>query len=204
MPVEIYTTIALGSGRMPSFVEMPFPIMERLTAYISHPDDSEKALAALDARPGSESRYVSAGYLYLRDAQGVPINEPPWGTLTAIDVAAGKLRWQVPLGEYPHLAAKGIVGTGTENYGGAVVTAGGLLFIAASTDEKLRAFDKLTGEELWQTKLPAAGFATPATYSVGGRQFIVLAAGGGKLGTPSGSTYIAFALPENDSEGRGD
>jgi len=203
MPVEIYTTIALGSGRMPSFVEMPFPIMERLTAYISDPDDSEKALAALDARPGSESRYVSAGYLYLRDAEGVPINEPPWGTLTAIDVAAGQLRWQVPLGEYPHLAAKGIVGTGTENYGGAVVTAGGLLFIAASTDEKLRAFDKLTGEELWQTKLPAAGYSTPATYSVGGRQFIVLAAGGGKLGTKSGSTYIAFALPGNDSGGIG-
>ena len=110
----------------------------------------------------------------------------------------------MPLGEYPHLAARGIVNTGTENYGGAVVTAGGLLFIAASADEKLRAFDKLTGEELWQTKLPAAGYSTPATYSVGGRQFIVLAAGGGKLGTKSGSTYIAFALAEKGSGGSGD
>ena len=193
--VEIYTAIALGAGRMPSFADIPMPIMERLTAYLMDPENVDKALAELDARPGSDSRYVSAGYVYLRDEEGVPINEPPFGTLTAIDLSAGELRWQVPLGEYPHLAERGLVNTGTENYGGAVVTAGGLLFIAASADEKLRAFDKRTGEVLWETKLPAAGYSTPATYSVKGRQFLVLAAGGGKLGTPSGSTYLAFALP---------
>jgi quinoprotein glucose dehydrogenase len=180
---------------MPSFVDMPLPVMERLATYISDPNDEKKALAALDALPGSDSPYVSAGYLYLRDEQGVPITKPPFGTLTAIDLAAGELRWQVPLGDYPHLAEKGIVGAGTENYGGAVVTAGGLLFIAASADETLRAFDKLTGEVVWETPLPASGFSTPSTYSVGGKQYIVLAAGGGKLGRPSGSTYIAYALP---------
>jgi quinoprotein glucose dehydrogenase len=172
--------------------------MERLATYIADPLDEKKALAALDARPGSDSPYVSASYVYLRDEQGVPINAPPFGTLTAIDLPAGELRWQVPLGDYPHLAEQGIVGAGTENYGGPVVTAGGLLFIAASADEKLRAFDKTTGEEVWETTLPASGFATPATYSVDGRQFVVVAAGGGKLGMRSGSTYVAYALPEAD------
>ncbi|MAG30289.1 MAG: pyrrolo-quinoline quinone [Deltaproteobacteria bacterium] len=194
--VALLTVIALGGGRMPSFVDMPLPIIERLAAYIANPDDLDVALAELDARPGSDSKYVTAGYLYLRDENGVPINEPPFGTLTAIDLAKGELRWQIPLGEYPHLVEQGLVGTGTENYGGPVVTAGGLLFIAASVDEKLRAFDKLTGEELWQATLPAAGYATPATYSVDGRQFVVIAAGGGKLGTKSGSKYVAYALPD--------
>lgn len=198
--VEIYTTIALGGGRMPSFVDMPMPLIERLTAYLLQPDDPAKAMAELDARPGSQSRYVSAGYVYLRDEKGVPINTPPWGTLTAVDLSAGAIRWQVPLGEYPQLAGQGRGRTGSENYGGAVVTAGGLIFIAATPDAKLRAFDKQTGEEVWQASLPAAGFATPSTYSVDGRQFIVVAAGGGKLGQPSGSKYVAFALPATGEE----
>ncbi len=193
--VEIYTMIALGGGRMPSFVDLPLPLIERLTAYLLQPDDPSKAMAELDARPGSDTRYVSAGYVYLRDEQGLPINTPPWGTLTAIDLAAGAIRWQVPFGEYPQLEGQGR-GKGSENYGGAVVTAGGLLFIAATPDAKIRAFDKATGEVVWQADLPAAGFATPSTYSVNGRQFIVVAAGGGKLGAPSGSKYVAFALPD--------
>jgi quinoprotein glucose dehydrogenase len=101
----------------------------------------------------------------------------------------------VPLGEWPDLAAKGIRNTGTENYGGPVVTAGGVIFIAASRDEHLRAFDRRTGQELWKAPLPAAGYATPAVYSVGGRQFVVIACGGGKIGTKSGDAYVAFALP---------
>ncbi len=195
--VEIYTMIALGGGRMPSFVDLPLPLIERLTAYLLQPDDPSKAMAELDGRPGADSKYVSAGYVYLRDEQGIPINTPPWGTLTAIDLGAGEIRWQIPFGEYPQLAGAGR-GKGSENYGGAVVTAGGLLFIAATPDAKIRAFDKRTGEQLWEAALPAAGFATPATYAVGGRQFVVVAAGGGKLGQPAGSKYVAFALPETD------
>ena len=193
--LEILTRLALGGGRMPGFVHIPLPVLERLTAYVSDPDDEKKALATLDARPGSSAPYVARGYTYLRDDEGVPINSPPFGTLTAIDVAAGEIRWQVPLGDYPHLAERGITGAGTENYGGPIVTAGGLLFIAASADETLRAFDKRSGEVVWETSLPASGFATPSTYSVEGRQFLVIAAGGGKLGRPSGSTYVAYALP---------
>lgn len=197
--VEIYTMIALGGGRMPSFVDVPMPLIERLTAYLLAPDDPEKALAALDAQPGSDSKYVTAGYDYLRDEQGIPINTPPWGTLTALDLSAGTIRWQIPFGEYPQLEGAGR-GKGSENYGGPVVTAGGLLFIAATPDAKIRAFDKATGAQLWEAPLPAAGFATPATYAVGGRQFVVVAAGGGKLGRPPGTQYVAFALPESGED----
>lgn len=195
--VGIYTMIALGGGRMPSFVDLPLPLIERLTAYLLNPDDPAKAMAELDARPGAQSKYVTAGYVYLRDEQGIPINTPPWGTLTAIDLSAGTIRWQIPFGEYPQLEGAGR-GKGSENYGGPVVTDGGLLFIAATPDAKIRAFDKRTGEQLWEAELPAAGFATPSTYAVAGRQYLVVAAGGGKLGQPAGSKYVAFALPDGD------
>ncbi|MDQ3684243.1 MAG: pyrroloquinoline quinone-dependent dehydrogenase, partial [Acidobacteriota bacterium] len=125
-----------------------------------------------------------------------PAVAPPWGTLNAIDLNAGRIVWQIPFGEYPELAAKGMKDTGSENYGGSIITRNGLFFIGATNyDKKFRAFDKLTGKLLWETLLPAAGNATPAMYEVGGRQFLVIAAGGGKWGAPSGGSYVAFALP---------
>jgi quinoprotein glucose dehydrogenase len=141
------------------------------------------------------------GYNRWLDPDGYPAVKPPWGTLNAINLNTLQYAWKNPFGEYPKLAAQGMHGTGSENYGGAVVTAGGLLFIGATNlDNKFRAFDKKTGELLWETTLPAAGNATPAVYAMKGREYVVIAAGGGKWGAPSGGSYVAFALPETSSQ----
>ena len=118
---------------------------------------------------------------------------PPWGILNAINMNTGKVVCKVPLGGYPQLKARGIR-AGTENYGGPVVTAGGLVFIAATKDEKFRAFNKRTGALLWETDLPACGFATPSVYEIDGKQYIVIGAGGGKMKTKSANVYVAFTL----------
>jgi quinoprotein glucose dehydrogenase len=139
--------------------------------------------------------FTNNGLNRFLDPDGYPAIKPPWGTLNAIDLNTGEYLWQVPLGEYPELTEKGIPITGTENYGGPIVTAGGLVFIAGTKDERIRAFDKKTGEVVWEYQLPAGGFATPITYQVNGKQFLVIAAGGVKNGHKPGVSYIAFALP---------
>jgi quinoprotein glucose dehydrogenase len=189
---------------MPSFAFLSEQQQEMLADHVLRA--APRATPA-DARAGREEGigaadvlgaipYTTTGYNRWLDANGYPAIKPPWGTLNAIDLSTGEYRWRVPLGEWPELAAKGIPPTGTENYGGPIVTAGGLIFIAASRDEHIRAFDSRTGKELWKARLPAAGYATPATYSINGRQFIVIACGGGKIGTKSGDAYVAFALPK--------
>jgi quinoprotein glucose dehydrogenase len=145
---------------------------------------------------GAASRYKITGYNTFLDQEGYPAIAPPWGELCAVDLNNGTIAWRVPLGEHPELTARGVPQTGTENFGGTIVTAGGLVFIGGTRDEKFHAFDKATGKLLWETKLPAGGYATPATYSVGDRQLVVIAAsGGGKLGTQLGDSIMAFALP---------
>ena len=150
------------------------------------------ALARSDA-----GGYRFTGYRRFLDPEGYPAVSPPWGTLSAINLNTGEYAWQIPLGEYPELVEKGIANTGTENYGGPTVTAGGLVFIAATNfDKKFRAFDKANGQLLWETTLPFAGNATPVTFEADGRQFVVIAAGGGQArSAPSGGVYVAFALP---------
>ena len=142
-------------------------------------------------------KYRFTGYNKFLDPEGYPAIAPPWGTLNAINLNTGEYAWKIPLGEYPELAAQGLKNTGSENYGGPIVTAGGLLFIGATNfDRKFRAFDKSTGELLWETTLPFSGNATPATYEVDGRQYVVIAAGAGKDPKQgSGGVYVAFALP---------
>jgi quinoprotein glucose dehydrogenase len=138
--------------------------------------------------------YKHSGYTKFLDNKGLPGIAPPWGTFSAINMNTGEFLWQVPLGDTPSLKAQGFPMTGCENYGGAVVTSSGLLFIAATKDGKFRAFDKKTGKLLWETTLPAAAFATPACYEIKGKQYIVVACGGEKLGTPKGNKLVAFAL----------
>lgn len=144
-------------------------------------------------------RYATGSLRKVLDAEGYPGTKPPWGTLNCLDLNTGRLLWKVPLGEYEELTERGLPITGTENFGGPTVTAGGLVFCAGTRDEKIRAFDQDTGRELWSAKLPWGGYAPPATYEVDGKQYVVIAAsGGGKLGGPTGDAWVAFSLPDSD------
>jgi quinoprotein glucose dehydrogenase len=155
------------------------------------------------SEPGSAWSYKFAAYQQFLDKHGYPAITPPWGTVSAIDLSAGRIVWQVPLGEHPELA-KRLGRTGTENFGGTIVTAGGLVFIGGAKDEKFRALDTTTGAVVWEYQLEAGAYATPATYAIGGRQFIVVAAGGGgKPRTRSGDSFVAFALPRRDPPSSG-
>ncbi len=187
-----------GKGLMPSFAHLSEKDQDRILNYIFDKIDSpELQQAALDPEnlDPQSIRYISAnGYAFLNLEDGYPAISPPWGTLTAYDLNVGDIAWQVPLGEYEALHEKGLPPTGTLNWGGPVVTAGGLVFIAATQDEKFRAFDRETGEVLWETKLPTGGFATPSVYKVDGKQYVVIACGGTR-DTPPGDTYVAFSLP---------
>jgi quinoprotein glucose dehydrogenase len=177
---------------MPGFAFLQEPEREAIAAFLLAAEAQPVLLRSAEA---GSSPYTHTGYIRFLDPSGYPAVKPPWGTLNAIDIARGEIAWSVPLGEVPELLRRGQPPTGTENYGGPIVTAGGLVFIAASKDEKFRAFDKKTGKTLWETTLPAGGYATPSTYMVAGRQYVVIAAGGGKMGTKSGDSYVAFALP---------
>jgi quinoprotein glucose dehydrogenase len=195
LPKEIAATIKNGKGRMPGFPNLTEDQMFALIEYITSGENKELENSA---NPAVTAKYRFTGYKKFLDAEGFPAIAPPWGTLNAIDLNTGNYLWKIPFGEYPALVEKGMKNTGTENYGGPIVTAGGLLFIGATNfDKKFRAFDKSTGKLLWETKLPFAGNATPATYEVNGRQFVVIAAGGGKDPKPgSGGVYVAFSLPQ--------
>jgi quinoprotein glucose dehydrogenase len=192
---EIAAIIKNGKGRMLGFPNLTEDQMFALIEYITSGENKELENSA---NPPVTAKYRFTGYKKFLDAEGFPAIAPPWGTLNAIDLNTGDYLWKIPIGEYPALVEKGMKNTGTENYGGPIVTAGGLLFIGATNfDKKFRAFDKSTGKLLWETTLPFAGNATPATYEVNGRQFIVIAAGGGKdPKSGSGGVYVAFSLPQ--------
>ena len=191
---QLIATIRQGSGRMPPFPAINAKDLEGLVKFLLSGETKEGLNAAETTGP----KYRFTGYHKFLDPDGYPAVAPPWGTLNAINLNTGEYAWKVPLGEYPELAAQGIRDTGSENYGGPVVTAGGLVFIAATNfDKKLRAFDKATGKLLWEATLPFSANATPITYTVAGKQYVVIYASGGKdkRGTPTGGVYVAFALP---------
>jgi len=201
---DVAATIKTGKGRMPGFANLEYDSDQwyGLLSYVMSGgkdsgtnENSSKELAS-SALTSPAMKYHFTGYHKFLDPEGYPAVATPWGTLNAINLNTGEYMWKIPLGEYPDLAAQGLKNTGTENYGGPLVTAGGLVFIGATNfDKKFRAFDKTTGALLWETTLPFAGNATPATYEIDGRQFVVIAAGGGKdLKSKSGGVYVAFAL----------
>lgn len=194
---QILTLLETGRRMMPSFKEVPKQEREAIVAFItSNKEEGQRKFtskAVLD--PYLDLPYEMTGYNKFLSKEGLPAISPPWGTLNAINLNTGKIAWKIPLGEDENLTKQGIAPTGTENYGGPVVTAGGLVFIAATKDKKIRAFNKRNGKLLWQADLPAAGFATPAVYQINRKQYVVIACGGGKLGAPSGDVYVAFALP---------
>ena len=192
---EIASIIREGAGRMPGFSYLGRGINEIVEFLLTGKDTGVIDPAVAQNDPNWQ-KYRNEGYILFRDPEGYPPLTPPWGTLNAIDLNKGDIRWQIPLGEYPELVAKGMKNTGSDNYGGPLVTSNGLLFIGATNfDKKFRAFDKLTGKLLWETVLPAAGNATPAVYEINGREYVVIVCGGGKNDAPSGSSIVAFALP---------
>ena len=185
---ELEASIVRGRGAMQPLPEVSELHRMAIVEYlVSEPD-----YLTYDERT-TEATYAAVEPITLRDADGLPGSAPPWGSLVALDLDTGSLDWQVPLGDYPGHPG---LGFGAENAGGPLLTASGLLFVGATPDASLSAYDAADGTLLWQARLDAAGHATPVTYSTGGRQYIVIAAGGGVLGPPSGSTYAAFSLPD--------
>lgn len=199
---RIATIVTNGQNMMPGFSYLGKEQVSEIVYYLiggsgktSSQTGGETTGKAQAKSTAVEDPFVMTGYNRFIGKDGYPGIKPPWGTLNAVDLNSGKLLWKVPLGHFDALTGKVKGPTGTQVYGGPVVTAGGLVFVASTQDERIRAFDKRSGRELWSAKLPAAGYATPAVYEQDGRQFIVIACGGGKLGSPSGDSYVAFALP---------
>jgi quinoprotein glucose dehydrogenase len=200
---HVTNVITHGKGMMPAFTKLSNQDKLSLIAFLfgeerqeAGMNNAKKPADKTAQKPKSDVPYRISGYTKFLDKNGYPAVRPPWGTLNAINLNTGEYVWKTVFGEYPELTDKGIAQTGSDSYGGPVVTAGGLLIIAGTKDAKLRAYDKKTGELLWQTPLPAAAFATPSTYEVNGKQYVVVACGGTKLGAAKGESYVAFALPQ--------
>ena len=195
---QIRELMKTGRGQMPSFASFSELEQRAIVAFLFD-DGRDEQIAVKDLKLSfaDDIPVVMTGHHDWRDPEGFPVNKRPWGTLNAVDLNTGRVKWQVPLGTYPKLEARGEPPSGTFNVGGPVVTKGGLVFIGAAMDERFHAYDKDTGALLWEHQLQFGGYATPATYEVNGRQYVVIAAGGGgKPETKAGDMFYCFALPK--------
>ncbi|MEO2051852.1 MAG: PQQ-binding-like beta-propeller repeat protein [Allomuricauda sp.] len=188
---SIQTIIQKGRGAMPG---MPNLSEDEITAITEFLSGMEETKDHRTEKVTIDVPYTIASFARFKDDRGYPVVKPPWGTLNAIDLNTGEYLWKIPLGHEESLDDPNVPVSGLENYGGPVITKGGVLFIAATKDEKIRAFHMKTGEQLWEDQLPAGGYATPITYESNGKQYIVIACGGGKMGTASGDEYRAYSL----------
>jgi quinoprotein glucose dehydrogenase len=201
---QILKLLETGRGRMPSFQHLKPEDRQSIVGFLLEKDKKKASgfdVHKTDTEETEDGKlfpynplYLSNGNIQFLDPDGYPAIKPSWGNLNAVDMNSGEFLWQVPLGEFPELKKQGLPPTGTENHGGPIVTAGGLLFIGAAYDEKLRAIDTKTGNTVWEYQLPAGGYSTPATYMVNGKQYIVIAAGGARYGLKGGSKFMAFSL----------
>jgi quinoprotein glucose dehydrogenase len=157
-------------------------------------DETTNVIAFEEAKPGMNVKYGLKTRIELLDHEGYPGIKPPWGYLTAVDCSKGDFKWRIVNGEFKELTARGVKKTGTHSHGGSICTAGGLVFMAGTFDKMFRAFDSDTGKVVWECELPAGGFATPMTYEANGKQFVVIAAGGGKSRSQANDEFIAFSL----------
>lgn len=189
----ISNILAEGRGQMPAFPSLEENEKRALQSYLL--ELGKERAAAPSEEKENPIPWIASGHNVMKTKEGFPVNKRPWGTLSAIDLDAGEIQWQVPLGTYPELEKRGFSATGTFNMGGPLVTAGGLVFIGASMDERFHAYDKKSGELLWEYQLDAGAYATPATFEWEGKQYVIIAAGGaGKPGTKPGNAYYCFAL----------
>lgn len=191
----VHTVLQNGKGQMPRFPMLSETERKGVISFLWE-EGKDIQVNVENLSFAATIPYLATGHNVFKDPEGFPVNKGPWGTLSAIDLNKGAIKWQVPLGTYPELEARGMGMTGTFNMGGPLVTAGNLVFIGGSMDERFRAFDKRTGEMLWEFQLDAGAYATPSTFAVDGKQYVVIAAGGGgKPGTKPGNAYYCFALP---------
>ncbi|MBK8506457.1 MAG: PQQ-binding-like beta-propeller repeat protein [Saprospiraceae bacterium] len=188
--------MALGKGQMPAHATLSEDEKKAIIAFLRDEGHEDKLeIEKMQSSFPAEIPFIATGHNEFKDPEGFPANEPPWGMLTSINLDEGKIEWQVPLGTYPELEKRGIPSTGTFNMGGPIITKSGLIFIGASMDERFHVYNAANGQLLWEYQLDAGGYATPATFMIDGKQYVVIAGGGGgKPGTKAGDKYYCFAL----------
>jgi quinoprotein glucose dehydrogenase len=191
---EALEKINMGSGRMPGFAKLVKGREEEILSFLFEESNDQLVEQVIELTDTANKYLNLTAYSFFRDSERRPALKPPWGTLNAINLNTGEYEWKIPLGNQPEYQQSGAPETGTANYGGPIVTDGGIVLIGATADKKLRAFAKDTGETLWEYTMPGNGYASPSTYMINNKQFMVIAVSAGR--NNAGSSIMAFTLPQ--------